>query len=108
VTNPPVIVPSNAFTIKLVGKIKKGAKKVVFNAKLPGPGQLVAKLKAGKKVLASKKATGKAGDNRVTIKLSKKLRAKIRKKRKIKATLAVTFTPTGGTAASRKLGLTLR
>jgi hypothetical protein len=104
----PVVVPSNAFTIKLARKIKKGAKKVVFKAKLPGPGQLVAKLKKGKKVLASKKAAGKAGDNLVTIKLSKKLRAKIRKKGKIKASLAVTFTPTGGTAATRKLALTLR
>jgi hypothetical protein len=107
VVTPPVVLPSNVFTIK-VAKIKKGAKKVVFTAKLPGPGQLVAKLKSGKKVLASKKATGKAGANKVTIKLSKKLRAKIRKKRKLKAKLAVTFTPTGGKAATKTLSLTLR
>jgi hypothetical protein len=109
---------SNEFILD-VNKPAAGAKSVSFDADLPGPGQLGAILTAQgvpgraaaskRTILGSRKVSiTAAGKRKVTVKLNKKAKKLLKKKHRLKATLTVTFTPTGGKAASKAKKLTLR
>jgi 6-phosphogluconolactonase (cycloisomerase 2 family) len=95
--DPPLEPPSNAFTIgDLVKNKRKGTAKLTVS--VPGPGQLALD---GKKVKESEQAPTAAGDATLKIKADGRPRKKLSRKGKLKITATVTFTPTGGSAASQ-------
>jgi hypothetical protein len=113
--------PGNGFSIKRVLKSSKSGTKLTMEVVVPAPGTVkavdangAAKGKAGasaKKPTAtalfgpvSKTATA-AGTVKLTLKLSKQGKAKLKRKGEVRALAAVTYTPTGGDAATQKVGV---
>lgn len=111
-TAPPVVPPSNSFTF---GKVKLNKKKGTATLKVnaPGPGTLTAVdvKRKGKRVKNATASTVSAGTATLTLKPTG-AGMKALKQGTLPFKLAVTFTPTGGTAASQtfsgKLKLTLK
>ena len=79
----------------------KATKRRVITLKAPSAGRLTASLKHGGRTIASRAVTvKKKGTVRTTLKLSKRGRALLRK-RSVRGTLTVRFTPKGGDAVQR-------
>lgn len=130
-STPPVAKPSNAFSIRKKLKGSKSGTKVTLEVVVPGPGvvgavdgaPVVGKTnKAGKKAKSSKKKAPKAlpvfgpvsksakgaETVKVTLKLTKLGKAKLKKTGKVKATAKVSYTPTGGDTASQSIKVTFK
>ena len=114
-TNPPSIrrKPSNVFTLSV--SHAKDRKSVKLTLAVPGAGAIRAKLTAALKhpartvTLASGKTTAKrSGKLTLMLRLSKSALKRLRSSHTLKARLAVTFTPTGGTARTSTRRVTLR
>lgn len=106
--------PRNSFSFGKKAKSSKSGMKVTLEVNVPGAGQVEAldsafagaskRSKAKTAALfnpVSVKATG-AGTVKLTLKLSKQGKAKLREKGKVNAKAAVVFTPTGGDAATQE------
>jgi len=129
-TAPPKAKPSNAFSIRKNLKGSKSGTKVTLEVVVPGAGvvgavdsaPVTAKAKPGKKAKSSKKkvratlpmfgpaiktANG-AETVKLTLKLTKTGKAKLRKAGKVKATAKVSYTPTGGDTASQSVKVTFK
>jgi hypothetical protein len=90
--------PSNDFVIKkLLRNKKKGTGTLVVT--VPGPGLLVLRAKGVKRV--SKRAA-RAGDVKIPVKPTGKLRKKLAQRGRAKVGLAITFTPDGGEALVKR------
>ena len=97
-------VPSNAFTIS---KVAVNGKSATVTVSVPGPGRI--EVSGGNAGSASKTVT-KASSASLTVSLTKagkKALAKAKSK-KLGVSLRVTFTPAGGTAASKTQGATFK
>jgi hypothetical protein len=108
----PTPVPSNDFrVIKLKGTVltlslaSKGAVTVTDAATKVKAG---ATSKAKPKLLKAASVSGGPGQVKVNLKLTGVAKTALRKKGKVKARAKVTFTPTGGTAASQIRNFTVR
>jgi ABC-type phosphate transport system substrate-binding protein len=99
-------VPSNAFSI--AGAKIKG-KAIVLSLVLPDPGKVQIKAVGGGVTVANVTAAVKGGNGSVTLAISKSALNKLAriKGHKFSVKITVTFTPTGGTAASKTRTLTL-
>lgn len=108
---PPATTPkpvSNAFSAVLA-KPRRGATSVKVTVTLPGAGTVDAALSATGTPLAKlRRSATRAGRLTLTLKLSKQARKLIRRRRTVKVRIAVTFAPSGGTAATKTLSVTLR
>jgi ABC-type phosphate transport system substrate-binding protein len=106
VTTPVVIPPSNAFSI--AGAKIKG-KAIVLSLVLPGAGKVAVKATGGGVTVSSVSANVSGGNGSVTLAVSKAALSKLAKVRghKLSVKITVTFTPTGGSAASKVKTLTL-
>jgi ABC-type phosphate transport system substrate-binding protein len=108
---PPPAAPSNKFTISSARAVGTSIR---LSIQLPGAGKLAvassAKPKKGKAIkLASKNVTAsKSGAQTVTVALSAKAKSALKKDKKLKFTVKVTFTPTGGTANSVSKSVTVK
>lgn len=101
--------PSNAFTLgKLALNKKKGSAKL--SVKVPGGGTLkVADVKKSKKRIKAKTVhAGAAGTVKLPLQPTKSARGILEDKGKLKVKVKVTFTPTGGLAATQTRKLTLK
>jgi ABC-type phosphate transport system substrate-binding protein len=98
--------PSNSFSITSA-KIK--SKKLVISLELPGAGAIEVKAVGGGKTLGSESGHVSGGQGTVTLSISRTAISKIEKAKghKLKVTITVTFTPTGGSAASHTKQLTI-
>jgi alpha-tubulin suppressor-like RCC1 family protein len=98
-------VPSNRFTIKSAKVSKKT--KITLTLTLPGAGKakVTTTIKQGKKTIAyaaTKAVTAKkAGTAKATLTPGKKAKAALKKLKKVKVSISVSFTPTGGAAAKK-------
>jgi hypothetical protein len=100
--------PSNEFTL---GKLKRNKKKgtAKLTVEVPGPGELALSGKAvkpqrplrGRPDRAHAKPVAAAGAVKLSIKPKGKAKKKLRKKGMAKVKYTVTYSPTGGTAASQ-------
>jgi hypothetical protein len=102
-TTPP---PSNAFSIAS-SKVK--GKDIVLSLVLPGAGKVQIKATDGSVTVSSVTASVGGGQGSVTLPISSAALKKLAKAKgkKIAVTIVVTFTPTGGTAASKTVKLTV-
>jgi hypothetical protein len=104
----PIILPppSNAFS--LAGTKIKG-KTIVLSMVLPDAGKVQVKATGGGVTVSSVSANVSAGNGTVTLAISKSALSKLAKVKghKLSVKITVTFTPTGGTAASKVKTLTL-
>jgi hypothetical protein len=128
-SSPPPPAPSNQFSIGPKVKFKNGGTKATITINVPGPGTVTAAQKAaGASASASRaavpalKAKGKkkasivptsvtataAGPVKVTIKLTGPAKKVLAKKRKLTVSVALTFTPTGGSPATQVKTLTFK
>lgn len=124
---PPL--PSNEFTVGPKVKFKNGGTKATITVNVPGPGTLsaaqqgaTASASASASRLTVLKAKGKkkasivptsvnataAGPVTVTIKLTGPAKKVLAKKRKLTVSVALTFTPTGGSPATEVKTLTFK
>jgi alpha-tubulin suppressor-like RCC1 family protein len=101
--------PSNKFTIR---SLKSTKTRIVVGLTLPGNGKIrvVAATKINRKKLtfASKTAPVRAGKTSLTLNASSKFRAALKKLRRTKVTVVVTFTPTGGGSATHSKMVTVK
>lgn len=99
---PPPPAPSNVFTF---GKLKLNKKKgtATLKVNVPGPGKLVSVdvKKKGKRVKRATATATAAGVATLKLKPTTSGRKKLEEKGKLPFKLSVTFTPTGGVAASQ-------
>jgi sugar lactone lactonase YvrE len=101
---PPPAKPSNAFSF---GKKQKNKKKGTLSVTIAVPGAGSLSASAGRK-LATKTAQPTAASSvTITVKAAGKGVKALRKAGKLKGTLTVTFTPTGGDPATQTLALEL-
>ena len=105
-TGPGAGPGQNAFAVSSIVVSKKGA--IVVTLQLPSGGSLATVASRGRVVFARKKATGKAGVFKVTLKPTKKALAKLKKSKRLKLTVKVTFVPAGGRAVTVKRAITVR
>ena len=103
---------SNQFTLTRTTISSKNGSATI-SVKLPGAGKLdvLGTAKAGKKKITVGHVVlnaGKGGTFQVTLKPSAAAKKVLKKKGKLKVTLKLTFSPTGGTAKSSTSGLTLK
>lgn len=105
-SQPPAAPPASSNVIKF-GKLKLNKKKgtATLTVKVPDPGKLVI---AGKGLKKATKMAKKAGSVVLPVKPVGKAKAKLAEVGKLKLKAKVTFTPTGGTAASKSRSLTLK
>jgi ABC-type phosphate transport system substrate-binding protein len=108
-TGPPVVtpvVPSNAFSI---ASAKVKGKSIVLSLVLPDPGELQVKATGGGVTVGGVTASTSGGKGTVTLAISKSALSKLAKAkgRKLSVKIRVTFTPTGGTAATQTKTLTV-
>lgn len=111
-TPPPVItpgVPSNVFTI---ASSRVSGTNLVLSVQVPGAGSVraVATARSKGKTIRVGTVTARAsasGAVRITIKASAAAK-KLLRKASLRVSVAVTYTPTGGTAASKSKSLTLK
>lgn len=110
---PPVVLPpSNAFSVTRKA-ISSKTGKATISLKLPGAGKvvLVGKAKNGKKSINVGKVTldaAKAGTFNLTLTPSGAAKQVLKQKGSLKVTLAITFTPTGGSAKATNSAVTLK
>ncbi|MGH2987736.1 MAG: hypothetical protein ACRDLO_13760 [Solirubrobacterales bacterium] len=113
---PPAEAPSNAFTIEKVNRNKrKGI--ATLRVSVPGPGALDLSGKGlrrqrpvgrdGGAAAAAKPVAG-AGTVKLKVKPKGKKKRKLKRKGEVKVKPIVTYTPTGGTAASQQRSLRLK
>jgi hypothetical protein len=97
----------SSFGVRSIVVSKKGA--IVVSLQLPSGGSLATVASRGRLVFARKKATGNAaGVFKVTLKPSKKALAKLKRSKRLKLTVKVTFVPTGGKAVTVKRTITVK
>lgn len=104
---PPIVTPpSNAFSI--AGAKIKG-KAIVLSLVLPDPGKVQIKAVGGGVTVANVTAGVKGGNGSVTLTISKAALSKLAKIKghKFSVKITVTFTPTGGSPASKSKTITL-
>jgi hypothetical protein len=110
-TTPPPANVSNAITIP---SARVSGTTIKLSVQCPGAGKLSiassAKPKKGKAVkLATKSVTvGKAGSQAVSLSLSSSAKKALRSDKKLKFTIKVTFTPTGGSAKTLTKTVTVK
>jgi hypothetical protein len=102
----PPIVPSNAFSITSE-KVK--GKDIVLSLVLPDAGSVQVKATGGGVTVGSESAGVSGGKGTVTFAISKSALSKLAKAKghKLSVKITVTFTPTGGTAATQTKTLTI-
>lgn len=105
-TPPPpgsTVAPSNSFTF---GKLKRNKRKgtAKLQVKVPGPGAVVL---SGKKVKKATLDAKRAGAFSLSIVPKRKLARTLRSRGSAKASIRVSFTPTGGTANTRSKSVKL-
>lgn len=126
---PPPAPPSNEFSVGPKVKFKNGGTKATITVNVPGPGTLsagqqgaTASASAASSRMAFLKAKGKkkalivptsvtataAGPVTVTVKLTGPAKKVLAKKRKLTVSVALTFTPTGGSPATQVKTLTFK
>jgi hypothetical protein len=98
-----VVEPSNAFSL---GNLERNHKKstATLTVNVPNPGELTASgkgVKAGSAGAAVISKTVAAGDVKLVIRAKGKQAKQLKTKGKVKLNVAVTYTPTGGEAASQ-------
>jgi hypothetical protein len=105
---PPPPPPSNAITRgKLTLNKKKGTGKLAIN--VPGPGTLAAVAKGKtKRIRKATLVVTAAGSVKLPLNPTAAGKKVLNKKGKLKAGIDVTFTPTGGTAATQTYKITLK
>jgi ABC-type phosphate transport system substrate-binding protein len=107
-TTTPVtpVVPSNAFSI---ASAKVKGKDIVLSLVLPDPGTIQVKATGSGVTVGSVSASASGGKGTVTLAISKAALGKLAKAKghKLSVKITVTFTPTGGTAASQTKRLTV-
>jgi hypothetical protein len=98
--------PSNAFSV--AGAKVKG-KSVVLSLVLPGAGKVQIKAVGGGVTVANVTASVGGGQGTVTLPISSAAQKKLAKVKghKLSVKITVTFTPTGGTAASKTKAITI-
>jgi ABC-type phosphate transport system substrate-binding protein len=103
---PIVTPPSNAFSI--AGAKVKG-KAISLSLVLPGAGSVQVKATGGGVTVSSVSANVSGGNGTVTLSISKAALKKLSKAKghRLSVKITVTFTPTGGTAASKVKTITL-
>jgi ABC-type phosphate transport system substrate-binding protein len=101
-----VVPPSNAFSIA-GAKVK--SKAIVLSLVLPDAGKVQIKATGGGVTVSSVNAEVSSGNGTVTLAISKAALSKLAKVKghKLSVKITVTFTPTGGTAASKVKTLTV-
>jgi hypothetical protein len=97
--------PCSGFTIKSAKARKKGKATLVVS--VPGAGTLSAGGKAFKTATATR-ADPSVGDLTLNLKPTKSTRKKLEERRSLKSSLTVTYTPTGGSLATKTQRLRLR
>jgi hypothetical protein len=106
---PPPPPPSNKFTI---ASSHVSGHKLVLSLQLPGGGKLSVKATAtykGKSLTVGTSAnTVGGGKGSITLNASSKTIADLKKVTSLKVKVTITFTPTGGTAVSHSVTLTLK
>ena len=112
VVNPPAKTPSNQFSVPKTAISSKTGSATV-SVKLPGKGklELLGQAKSGKKTIKVGRVVltaNKAGTFKLTLKPGKKAKAMLKSKGKLKVTLKLTYTPTGGSAKSSTRTVTLK
>ena len=112
--DPIAVSPSNAFSF---GKLKRNTQNgtATLTVDVPGPGKLTL---GGKGVVpqrpiasslgARARAVSGAGPVKLIVKATGKAKKKLRKTGKAKVKVKVTFTPTGGSAASKSKTVKLK
>ncbi|MGA9876997.1 MAG: hypothetical protein WBQ21_14435 [Solirubrobacteraceae bacterium] len=102
----PAVVPSNAFSIA-GAKVKN--KDIVLSLVLPDAGKVQIKVAGGGVTVASVNSSVSGGNGTVSLPISKSAQAKLAKVKghKLSVKITVTFTPTGGSAASQSKTITL-
>ncbi len=112
---PPPARPSNAFSIPTATVAKNG--NVTIGLRLPGAGRVVgaatASVKSGRRTVrrtvgSLQARVSRAGTVRVTVRLNAAGKAALRKVKRLRVTIRVTFTPTGGAANSRTKVVTIK
>jgi ABC-type phosphate transport system substrate-binding protein len=100
------VVPSNAFSI---ASAKVKGKDIVLSLVLPDPGTIKVKATDGGLTVGGVTASTSGGKGTVTLAISKAALSKLAKAKghKISVKITVTFTPTGGTAATQTKTLTV-
>ncbi|MFN2612677.1 MAG: hypothetical protein ABR536_04825 [Solirubrobacterales bacterium] len=99
-----VVAPSNAFTLGAVRRNKKkGTATLTVN--VPNPGTVAL---SGKGIKPASAVSSAPGDVRLQIKATGKKRRKLNELGKVKVNPSVTYTPTGGVAATQSRKVKLR
>jgi ABC-type phosphate transport system substrate-binding protein len=100
------IIPSNAFSI---ASTKVKGKDIVLSLVLPDAGSVQVKATGGGVTVGSESASVSGGKGTVTLVISKAALSKLAKAKghKLSVKITVTFTPTGGTAATQTKTLTV-
>jgi ABC-type phosphate transport system substrate-binding protein len=111
-TPPPAKQPSNRFSVPKTAISSKTGRATV-SVKLPGKGRLVllGNAKSGKKTIKVGRVVltaNRAGTFKLTLKPGKAAKALLERKGRLKVTLKLTYTPTGGTAKSSTKTVTLK
>ena len=110
-TTPPPAPISNTFTI---ASARVSGTTVRLSLQLPGAGKVSiassTKPKKGKTItLAAKNvAVTKSGAQAITVSLSSKAKSALKKDKKLKVTLKITYTPNGGTAKTLTKSVTVK
>jgi hypothetical protein len=97
--------PDNTFKR---GKIKRNKRKGTATVAVTVPGPGVLKVLKKSATYGSTVSVPAAGTYNLTIKPRKSAANKLRRKRKVKASASIGYTPTGGFASSQKLKLTFK
>ncbi len=97
----PIAPPSNSFSI---ASAKVKGKDIVLSLVLPGAGKVQIKATGGGVTVSSVSASVGGGQGTVMLPISSAALKKLAKSKskKLSVTISVTFTPTGGTAATQK------
>jgi hypothetical protein len=107
---PPASVPSNAFTIGAITRNKKKGT-ATLSANVPNPGELTASGSGVKASSAGRAVTSKsvgAGQAQLLIKATGKKKRKLNETGKVKLSVAVTYTPTGGSPNTQSVKVKLK
>jgi hypothetical protein len=93
--------PSNAFT----ATARANGRTATVSVKVPGPGAIAIK---GAQIKSASQHAGRAATYRIKVTLTSAGARSLRRHRRLAVSLAVRFTPTGGSAASETLKVTFR
>jgi hypothetical protein len=117
-TAAPPTKPINKFSVGKKAKSSKSGTKVTLEVSVPGPGEVKAadssaaasksKAKAGGLFNPVSVSATRAGAVKLTLKLSRQGKAKLKKKGKVNASAAIVYTPTGGDAATQTVKVTFK